>query len=283
MAIEQEGQPSEDALFDSAIEDLGPATPAPAEKAPAERPATEAADTSLTPEAKERPAVDDDAPQVPSWRVREINEEKRAAIAERDALKAERDRAANELQEFRRWKAQADRAAQPQPEEPDPLLDPKGFRDLIRQEAREQALAERGEFFMQMAKRTYKEEFDEAHATAMQHMTPELRSHMRRSADPGEALMHWFRDLKIRAEVGNDLTAYRQKMRDEALKDPEFRKAALATWQSEASPTDASGRPNVRLAPSLNGVSRSNAQLRADMQADMPDEALFDSTLARRR
>jgi len=64
---------------------------------------------------------------------------------------------------------------------------------------------------------------------------------------------------------------------------PEFRKAAIAAWQSEASPTDASGRPNVRLAPSLNGVSRSNAQLRADMQADMPDEALFDSTLARRR
>jgi len=281
MAIEQEGQPSEDALFDSAIEDLGPATPAPAEKA-VEKPAAEAADTSLTPEAKERPAVDDDAPQVPSWREREINEEKRAAIAERDALKAERDRFAYEQQEFRRRLAQLEKPAEA-PAKPDPLLDPQGYQDFLERRFEERLVNERREFSLSMAKRTYKEEFDEAYATAQKYVDPALRARMQQSSDPGETLIAWFRDLKVRAEVGNDTAAYRQRVRDEAMKDPEFRKAAIAAWQSEASPTDASGRPNVRLAPSLNGVSRSNAQLRADMQADMPDEALFDSTLARRR
>jgi hypothetical protein len=102
---------------------------------------------------------------------------------------------------------------------------------------------------------------------------------MQQSPDPGETLMHWFRDLKIRAEVGNDLTAYRAKMREEAMADPEFRKAAMERWNGEASATDANGRPNVRLAPSLNAVSRSNAALRTALQSDVTDGALFDNII----
>jgi hypothetical protein len=281
MALEQEG-PSEDALFDNAI-DPAPAEPAPVERA-VEKPAAEAADTSAAPEARERPPVDDDAPQVPHWRVREITEEKRAAIAERDALKAERDRFAYEQQEFRRRLQQLEApAVQEQPAEPDPLLDPKGFRDFVRKDVEERLLNERRENSLQVAKRTYKEEFDQAYQVARNHVDPALRARMQQSNDPGETLMGWFRELKMRAEVGNDLTAYRQKLRDEALKDPEFRKTAMEAWQAEAPAHDASGRPNVRLAPSLNGISRSNAQLRSSLQADMPDEALWDNVTTGRR
>jgi hypothetical protein len=283
MAIENQGAdpgPSEDAFFDNAVEGVTPAKaePAPAAAAPVEKSTTTTEATAPATDGKERPQVDDDAPQVPSWRVREINEEKRAALAERDALKAERDRLAYEQQEFRRHiQQQQERPAEP--EAPDPLLDPKGWTAF--QEARWEArlVNERRENSLQLAKRTYKEEFDQAYEVAKRYVDPALRARMQQSPDPGETLMHWFRDLKVRAEVGNDPAAYRARVREEAMKDPEFRKAAMEAWGSEASATDANGRPNVRLAPSLNAVSRSNAALRSALQSDVPDGALFDNII----
>jgi hypothetical protein len=99
---------------------------------------------------------------------------------------------------------------------------------------------------------------------------------MQQSNNPGATLMDWYRDLKVRAEVGNDVKAYREKVRAESLKDPEFRKAAMEAWRNEA-PSQVNGRPNVQLAPSMNGVSRSNAAIRAS-QVDLPDDDLWDQT-----
>jgi hypothetical protein len=57
---------------------------------------------------------------------------------------------------------------------------------------------------------------------------------MQQSRDPGETLMEWHREMKTRAEVGSDLKAYKEKLRKEALEDPEFRKAAMEAWRTEA-------------------------------------------------
>jgi hypothetical protein len=73
-------------LFDHAEEVEAPDTPdAPA--AEVEQPEPEA-QVSETP--AERPVVDDNAPLVPSWRLREINEEKRTLADRLAALEAER-------------------------------------------------------------------------------------------------------------------------------------------------------------------------------------------------
>src|SRR5476651_2694473 len=88
----------EQSLFDQAVSDE-PETPV-AEPLPekpevepvrdeagrfakADEPETHVADAG-------KPAVDDNAPQVPSWRVREINDEKRALADRLTALEAER-------------------------------------------------------------------------------------------------------------------------------------------------------------------------------------------------
>jgi len=285
MAIEgNEGSgPSEDALFDNAISPAPePPAPAPAEKAPAERAAPEPREQSLPEGGEKHPAVDDDAPMVPSWRVREINEEKRAAQAERDAFKAERDRFAYEQQEFRRRLQQLE-TPEAQPTKPDPLLDPQGYQEFLERRFDERLLNERREYSLQMARKHYKQDFDQAYALAQKYVDPALRARMQQSSDPGETLMQWFAEVKERAEVGGDIVAYKKRIRDEALKDPEFRKAAMEAWQGEAPTTDASGRPHVRLAPSLNGISRSNAALRAELQSDQTDEALFDNVTGPRR
>jgi hypothetical protein len=269
---------TEDSLFDHAVDSTPELVkePEPAAKTEIEKPAAE---SKAAPEApvgdKEKPAVDDDAAQVPSWRLREINEEKRAAQAERDALKAENARLAFERQEFQRRMAALENPA-PKAADPDPLLDPKGYTEHMERRFEERLVNERREMSLQLARRTYKEEFDQAYTTAQKYVDPALRARMQQSSDPGETLIQWFREVKVRAEVGNDPAAYRKKVREESLKDPEFRKAAMEAWRNEAT-TQTNGRPNVLLAPSMNGVSRSSAALRAS-QEDLSDDALWDST-----
>jgi len=48
--------------------------------------------TSSHPKRRRPREIDDDEALVPSWRLREVNAEKRALIAKLDAVKAERDR-----------------------------------------------------------------------------------------------------------------------------------------------------------------------------------------------
>lgn len=269
---------SEDSLFDNAI-DPPAAEPAPsAAPEPAEKPQVEQAkpepEAAAAP-AGDKPKVDDDAHMVPSWRLKEITEERRAAQAERDAFKQQRDQLAFEQQEFRRRLAQLEKPPE-QPQEPDPLLNPREYREFMERRFEERLVNERREMSLQSAKRTYKEEFDQAYEAAQKFVDPALRARMQHSSDPGETLIGWFRELKIRAEVGNDPAAYRKKVGDEMLKDPEFRKRAMEAWRTEAQGNQSGERP--MLAPSLNGISRSAAALRAS-QADLSDDALWDSTL----
>jgi hypothetical protein len=91
--------PSDDELFNEAVSDETPDAPVVAEQV--EQPVRDEAGRFAKKEEPEtaevvaetpveKPVVDDNASQVPSWRVREINEEKRAAIAELETLRAER-------------------------------------------------------------------------------------------------------------------------------------------------------------------------------------------------
>lgn len=218
-----------------------------------------------------RPQVDDNAPHVPSWRVREINEEKRALAAELEALRAEKAQWSTRQQQQPR---PAPAAEQPAVEEPDPLLDPKGYAKHIREGIRQEMIAERREDSLQAAATKYKEEFAQAYQAAQNNMTPALRAMMQEARDPGETLIKWHRQEKARAEVGDDLGAYKQRLRDELMKDPEFRKQAMEAWRaSPAAP--ANGRPQVDLPPSINGMSRSHALLKPDENPS--DQQLFDA------
>jgi hypothetical protein len=230
----------------------------------------------------EKSAVDDNAPQVPSWRVREINDEKRALAERLTALETERNQW---LAERQRLAAAQDKPA-PKVEavKPDPLLDPEGYEKYLETKFEERLLNDRREASLANAHKTYKGEFEEAYATAQKQTDPAqisaLKARMQQSRDPGETLMEWHRERKTQAEIGGDLNAYKAKLREEArqeaLKDVEFRKAAIAAWRDEA-PTQSNGRPRVDLPPSLNGASRSNALLRSE-DGDVSDHELFAQT-----
>lgn len=278
---------SEDDLFDGAVSD-----------APAEEAAAETADETVEqagqardeagrfaskaenePEAHEAgdPAakmpVDDNAPQVPSWRVREINEEKRAALAELETLRAERA-------QWQRQQEQAKPAAKVEEKaKPDPLLDPEGYAKAVRDELREEMIAERREESLQRAREANPKDFDEAYTAAQKAFDPALAARMKASRDPGKTLLEWHRENKVKAEVGADPNAWFQKKLDEQLKDPAFLAKAVELARGSAQPQQSNGRPRVELPPSLNGASRSNAALRS-ANTDMSDDELWEATTA---
>lgn len=211
----------------------------------------------------------DEPGQVPSWRVREINDEKRALAEKVASLEAERSQWRQQQQQPR-----ADAVAQPKIEKPDPLLDPEGYEKYLEKKFEEKLLTERRETSLQLAARTYKDEFNEAYTAAQKSVDPALRARMQQSRDPGETLIQWYREQKVRQEVGLDPSAWLEKKLEERMKDPAFLSKVLEQSRGTAQTTTQSGRPIVKLPPSLNGASRANAQLQAGND-DLPDDELF--------
>jgi hypothetical protein len=159
---------------------------------------------------------------------------------------------------------------------PDPLLDPEGYAKTLREEIREEMLAERRETSLQLAHKIYKGEFEEAYKAAQQNIDPSLKARMQASRNPDETLIEWHRERKTMREVGNDPNAWLEKKLEERLKDPAFLAKAVEMARGTAQP-QVRGRPRVDLPPSLNGASRASAALRPDNDPD--DRELFDQTI----
>lgn len=267
-------EPSDEELFAEAISDETPDNPVVSEQVEqpvrdesgrfAKKEEPEVASEVVAETPVEKPVVDDNASQVPSWRVREINEEKRAALAELETLRAERAQWQQRQQEPK--PAPVEKVARP-----DPLLDPEGYANAIRQELREERLNEQREESLQKAAEAHPEEFKEAYAAARQAVDPALKARMQNSRDPGKTLLEWHRDNKVKAEVGHDPNAWLEKKLEERLNDPAFLQKAI---ERSKGITQENGRPRIDLPPTLNGASRSNAALKSSND-DVSDEDLF--------
>lgn len=221
--------------------------------------------------------VDDNAPQVPSWRVREINEEKRAAIAERDALKAERDEFKRLVEESRRRPVEAPKEPV-KVEKPDPLLDPEGYEKYLETKFEEKLLNNHRELSLAQAHRTYKTEFEEAYAAAQKVVDPALRARMQQSRDPGETLMEWHREQKVRAEVGNDPNAFFEKRFEAYLADPANQAKVLERIRGGVQPSAPRQAAPTSLPPSLTRAT--NAATATADDDDISDEGLWRSANA---
>jgi hypothetical protein len=217
----------------------------------AEKPAEEPAPIAEV-QAEVKPPVDDNAAMVPSWRVREINEEKRQIADRLTALETERNQ----------WLAERQRLQSPPPEpaaKPDPLLDPEGFEKYLETKFEEKLLNNHRENSLSQAHRTYKGEFEEAYAAAQRTIDPVtkkpdpvLMARMQQSRDPGETLIQWNRENKTRAEVGNDPNAYFDKRFEAYLSDPANQAKVLERIRGGVQPQQPGGKPSpVNLPPSL--------------------------------
>jgi hypothetical protein len=265
--------PSDDELFNEAVETTDdPVVTEQVEQIEPEPQLETQAKTES--EIAEHKAIEEEskATGIPGWRLREINEEKRRLAEENERVKAE-------LAELRRT-SQHQRQQPVEKKEDDgidPLLDPKGYAKQVLGEIRNEILNERREESLQIAAEKYGDEFKEAYTAAQQKVDPALRARMQSSRDPGETLIKWHRENKQRAEIGDDLNAYNQRILDKALSDPAFLAKALEAAQNGArqQPQQSNGRPRVELPPTLSSASRAQATSRANSDEGKSDFELF--------
>jgi hypothetical protein len=204
---------------------------------------------------------------IPSGRLRQESEARRQATeraeqAERRLADVERQLAALRNPPQRRQEQQ-----QEEPADPDPYADPAGFRDAgvkraltpIEQRLEEQRL---GMSEMLARDKFGDKDVDDAFAAMEEAMRTNPQAtrfdHQRIMAarHPYAELVKWRKAQVAAKEIGNDPAAYRQRIRDELLADPEFAKEVIAaeTKRSGAEQQRSGGktRSTIELPPSLN-------------------------------
>lgn len=250
--------------------------------------------------------------RVPPGKYREIAERARAAETERDALKAQIEKAGGEnkslsdrldlvMREIVSLKQAPRSEAKPaEPAKvatpPDIFEDPKGFVDHLTNgfqaqlDKRDAQIANhRVETSMTIAHAFHKDVFENAFAAInkLNPQNPEDRMTVQRiysAPNPGEALVSWHKRNETFARVGDDPNAFEERIRNETrqslIKDPEFRKQLLAELRGEAAQGD-DGRPRttIRLPRSLAAAPGSSLRAERDdpRASDDSDQAVADA------
>jgi len=242
--------------------------------------------TAITQESLTEPHKVENEAHVPSWRLREINEEKRQMARE-----------LAELREFKqaqeKARQEAEKAANP-PEiwdKPDefvkeavnPLLDPvqkavqeatAQTRAVVEHFSKQNAVREHGADKVDLAWKA----LDEAISAGKMNRDAVI-GQLQKSMDPFADIMAWHKKYAFEQEVGNDFDGWKARQQEALLKDPEFLAKAIAAARGQAAPvtTMQTVRPgNVTPLPSLNATPR------AGDEGDEPEDPadVFNAALA---
>lgn len=240
---------------------------------------TEPEPAKVEPVQTEQPVLTkDEQAEIPSWRLREMREE-------RDAARQNAEKATQDSYTLRQQMADMQRKLEsfqtPKAEpvdffqNPDEALSQRlapvqseiaDFKRELRLEmSRELAVVKHGEPAVA--------EVETALQKAMQSNHPDIPSlsvQMRNSTNPVAVAFQWHQRNKLMESTGGNLDTYKAKVLEEAMKDPAFQAKVL-----EATRTQASARPStVQIPPSLNKAAGSANSSDVDA-ADMSNESLF--------
>ncbi len=240
-----------------------------------------------TPQVEATQEPDKDAAQVPSWRLRELREQREAAESRATEQQKQNWQLQQQLAEMQR---QIQAAQKPAQDPVDFFQDPESaFQQRVapieeryaQLEARMRLNTSRA-----MAIATHGapavSEMEKAVELASQQNHPDLpalSAQMRNSDDPVGLAMQWYKRNSLVEKTGGDLDAYVQKQMDEKLKDPAFLAKALEAARAQAGGSPA---PKIQLPPSLNKAPGS-ANTGSPDDNDMSDRSLFQHATAGRR
>lgn len=259
------GEPADDTLFaDVTGQTLPVVEPAPEPLKP-------------TPEAPPAPE-----PAIPPSRLREEAEARRTAERERDELRGR-------LAVFE----ERAKPAVEKPTAPDFWEDPDAHTDGRITSAlsplQQQVQEMREHFSKQSAIAVHGAETVQAAEAAVEaalsQLPAEQQARMRaargQDLDPYGEMVKWNKNRVAMQEVGPDPAAYKARIREEALQDPEFRKLVLEAARGTAHQTNNTiTRAPVSSLPSLNKVG---AVALPDGQDEASDNELFASITKRKR
>jgi len=271
-------------LFDSALTDE-PIEQVTADETVAEQPvndgqprddqgrfATKAEEPAAQPVATE-PQGKDEA-FVPSWRLRELREEREAAIERANRLEENYQRQLRELQA---------RLPKPEPQKaPDVFEDPNGFLqhgvqqavDPISQQvskltefySRKDAIREHGEDKVKAAYLALDQAANSGDAEARA-----VVARVKQSMDPFGDMVVWHSKQSVFQQIGNDPNAWFEKELEKRLADPQFASAQLQRIQAGVRQQPQNN--TIKLPPSIGKVPSS--QSASDDGGDLSDGSLF--------
>jgi hypothetical protein len=223
-----------------------------------------------------------DEAHIPAWRLREESEARRQAERRNEELQAQ----------LRQHQAQ-----QPQPQQgPDIFENPsefvqQQFRPYLEQIRADLQLQREG-MSLDWALRSHGNEKVGAARQALEaglqqgdNSAKNVYQQAMQSHDPYGVIVRWHNEREVMASTGGNLDAYRQRILDEGLKDPEYLKRAFEAARGQA---QASGRTverpvksSVASSPSLGDVGAGSS---TDAVTEPSDEQLFRAaTTAKRR
>jgi hypothetical protein len=280
--------PDDNALFNDAVTTTLDKFENP-EPAPLEKPADpKPADPQATPKPGDKPAdpkpADPPDGPVPSGRFREESEARRRAERERDELRTRLDAMSRQPPPQQR---------QEPPKKLELFDNPQGFikqelqpfLEQIRADFQSQreaqsldwAMRSHGEEKVGAARRALEEGMARGDQQAWGAYNRAMQSH-----DPYSHIVKWHQDGETLRSIGGDLTAYRSRILDEAMKDPEFQKRVFDAAKGQATATGNNVARPVRAAasPSLGNVGAGGGDAEI---VEPSDEQLFRAAVTAKR
>ncbi len=251
------------------------------------------------PKAEEAPAEDDKAANVPSWRLRELREERDKQLSRASELERMNGALGQRLEALEQALSKINQPQKPAAPEIDHWTDPSGAtRQVVdgRVNPLEAEFRQMRQEMMLENSRTLQIALHGAQAVNEATLAVEaaqaekdpglvgLRARMLESRDPVSEVMKWHRDRKVVSELSKfngDVNAYREHILSEALKDKTYLAKAIESATGAAQQNDkARGSPNVKLPTSINRLSGSGSNTASESDDDMSDAALFQHAMA---
>lgn len=231
------GEIIEEPVIEETVDPVEPVAETPQE-APVEAKTEEVvAAVEPTPATPEEPPQTSEA-MVPSWRLREINEAKAATEQQNAQLQRQQAELQAQLQQLQQ--------AQQQPQQvPDMYEDPTGYQNYQNNQFQsrddqitqlQQALQQQSMQNTSYARHGY-DKVSTAWNAALEaeKSNPAIAARIANSQNPWDEAVKWHEETQIHQQIGEGgIDGFRQRTRDELMKDPEFRKQVLASLQEEA-------------------------------------------------
>lgn len=236
----------------------------------------------------QQPTDDDKAGQVPSWRLREVREAREAA--ERRAEQEAQQRYALQ-QQLQQMQSELRQLKQPKQEpvnffdNPDAALEQRlsPFEERLAQFEQRMRLSTSRAMAVATHGAQAVTEMEQAVDKAAASGNPEvqlLAAQMRASDDPVGVAMNWHKRSKLMEATGGDIEAFKARIAEDLLKNPEFMAKAMEAARAQAG---GQSRPAIQLPPSITKAPGTGATESAGLtQADMSDAALYGYATARR-
>lgn len=271
------------ALFDDVISGAPVDADPPPSTQPDLTPAPDAAPAATVDPQQANPQLPQTEPAIPPGRLREETEARRAA--ERRAIELEARLAALE------------RSQQPQPQQPrqradvfenpsafvqeevQPILDPVTHQITQMREfySRREAEREHGQEKVVAAYRWIEQGLASRDPDAIS-----VYQRAMQSMDPYGDITRAHQQRQTFNEIGGDLNAYRQRIIDEALKDPAIQAKVLESARQQAQQMGQTiAKPAVSSLPSISRVGA--AAITTGQEPDLSDADLFEATTRRKR